>query len=97
MKKMVFGMYLIVWHFWPFLMVLAWKNIFGLLWNLWLSYCCRLGIKSFFWGQMSFLFYHGTILEDTNGFADEVTSQGKRQCVLGKDFENYGTLYSILT
>jgi len=46
---------------------------------------------------MSFLFYHGTILEDTNGFADEVTSQGKRQCVLGKDFENYGTLYSILT
>jgi len=27
-EKMVFGMYVIVWHFfWPFLIVLAWKNI----------------------------------------------------------------------
>jgi len=26
-EKMVFGMYVIVWHFWPLLMVLALKNM----------------------------------------------------------------------
>jgi len=62
-EKMVFGI------FWPFLMALAWKkHCLAFFWNLWLSCCCRLEIKWFFWGQTSSLFCHGPILEDTSGF-----------------------------
>jgi len=43
--------------------------LLGIFLNLWLSCCCRLGIKSFFWGQRSSLFCHGPILEDTSSFA----------------------------
>ena len=44
-----------VWHvrhslafFWPFLWCWNEKTLFGLFWNLWLSYCCRLAITELF-------------------------------------------------
>jgi len=41
------------------------KHCLAFFWNVWLSCCCQLGIKNFFSGQRSSLFYHGPNFEDT--------------------------------
>ena len=63
--------------FWPFLMVLAWKNIHCLAFFetsgsaavVGLELHSNIVIRRFFWGPRFSLFCHGPILEDASGFA----------------------------
>ena len=67
-EKMVFGMYVMVWHFLAFLDGAGMKK--QIVWQTSGSVSAvGLELYNFFSGQMSSLFYHGPILEDKSGFA----------------------------
>jgi len=97
-----FGMKNDVWHVRQSLELFWWcwheKALFGIFWNLWLSYCSRLGIVSLFLRSkvLSFLprshpprYKHRSQIGDITG--------RETQYFFGQDFENYGTLYSVLS
>ena len=97
-EKMVFGMHVIVWHFFG-LFWWCWheKTMFGVVWNLWLSCCCRLGIKNFSQDR-------GPLFSTTVPFSkiqaalpSKWRHRQKTWYFFGQDFENCGTLYSVLS
>jgi len=69
-EKLVFGMYVIVWHFLAFFDGAGMKKHCSAFFKTSGSVIAvGLELWNFFSGQRSSLFYHGPIIENTSGFA----------------------------
>ena len=96
-EKMLFGMYVIVWHFLAFLMVLAWKNInwpfLKLLAQLTvgpLSYCCRLRIIKLCQDKGPLFSTTVPFSKMQAALSSKWRHRAKDVIFFGLDFENWG-------